>query len=124
MQYKKVEPRNNLIKRGVIWKAIWVRKYFKNVATIFAQNYFDLPQELIDTNYYLTLVFKIIVHISSQFIFVNMYNVVVKMIIKYVISRLKKDNENGVKMYEEYVKQRKTFIYNNVTVEDIPQEVN
>ena len=31
---------------------------------------------------------------------------------------LKKDNENGAKMYEEYVKQRKTFLYNNVTVED------
>jgi hypothetical protein len=30
---------------------------------------------------------------------------------------LKKDNENGAKMYEEYVKQCKTFIYNNVTVE-------
>jgi hypothetical protein len=30
---------------------------------------------------------------------------------------LKKDNENGAKMYEEYVKQRKRFIYNNVTVE-------
>ena len=32
---------------------------------------------------------------------------------------LKKDNdsESGVKMYEEYLKQRKTFIYNNVQVE-------
>ena len=33
-------------------------------------------------------------------------------------------NANGVKMYEEYVKQRKTFIYNNISVEDTPQEVN
>lgn len=31
---------------------------------------------------------------------------------------LKKDNENGAKMYEEYIKQRKTFIYNSVNVED------
>ena len=31
---------------------------------------------------------------------------------------LKKDNENGAKMYEEYIKQRKTFIYNSVTVDD------
>ena len=31
---------------------------------------------------------------------------------------LKKDNENGAKMYEEYIKQRKTFIYNSVKVED------
>ena len=31
---------------------------------------------------------------------------------------LKKENENGVKMYEEYVKQRKTFIYNTVHVEE------
>ena len=27
-------------------------------------------------------------------------------------------NADGVKMYEEYVKQRKTFIYNTVHVED------
>ena len=31
---------------------------------------------------------------------------------------LKKDNEDGVKMYEEYVKQRKIFIYNTVRVEE------
>ena len=42
--------------------------------------------------------------------------------VDYVVEEkgLKKDNgenANGVKMYEEYVKQRKTFIYNNVTVE-------
>ncbi len=32
--------------------------------------------------------------------------------------RLKKDNEEGVKMYEEYVKQRKIFIDNTVKVEE------
>jgi hypothetical protein len=31
---------------------------------------------------------------------------------------LKKDNEEGLKMYEDYVKQRKIFIYNTVRVED------
>ncbi len=31
---------------------------------------------------------------------------------------LKKDNDEGVKMYEEYVKQRNIFIYNTVKVED------
>jgi hypothetical protein len=31
---------------------------------------------------------------------------------------IKKDNEDGVKMYEEYLKQRKIFIYNTVKVED------
>jgi hypothetical protein len=29
---------------------------------------------------------------------------------------LKKDNDDGVKMYEEYMKERKTFIYNSVKV--------
>jgi len=40
--------------------------------------------------------------------------------VDYVLEEkgLKKDNENGVKMYEEYVKQRKTFIYNTVHVEE------
>ena len=41
--------------------------------------------------------------------------------VDYVLEEkgLKKDNkENGAKMYEDYVKQRKTFIYNNVTVEE------
>ena len=32
---------------------------------------------------------------------------------------LKKDSVNGAKMYEEYVKQRNTFIYNTVKVEDV-----
>ena len=40
--------------------------------------------------------------------------------VDYVLEEkgLKKDNENGIKMYEEYVKQRKTFIYNTVHVEE------
>jgi len=40
--------------------------------------------------------------------------------VHYVLEEkgLKKDNEDGVKMYEEYVKQRKTFIYNTVHVEE------
>ena len=40
--------------------------------------------------------------------------------VDYVLEEkgLKKDNEDGVKMYEEYVKQRKTFIYNTVHVEE------
>jgi hypothetical protein len=31
---------------------------------------------------------------------------------------LKKDNKDGIKMYEEYLEQRKIFIYNTVRVED------
>jgi len=40
--------------------------------------------------------------------------------VDYVLEEkgLKKENENGVKMYEEYVKQRKTCIYNTVHVEE------
>ena len=43
--------------------------------------------------------------------------------VDYVLEEkgLKKENDgnaNGVKMYEEYVKQRKTFIYNTVHVEE------
>jgi hypothetical protein len=40
--------------------------------------------------------------------------------VDYVLEEkgLKKDNEDGVKMYEEYLEQRKIFIYNNVRVED------
>ena len=30
-----------------------------------------------------------------------------------------KDDESGVKMYEDYVKEHKTFIYHTVKVEDI-----
>jgi hypothetical protein len=38
--------------------------------------------------------------------------------VDYVLEEkgLKKDNEDGVKMYEEYIKQRKIFIYNSVKV--------
>ena len=40
--------------------------------------------------------------------------------VDYVLEEkgLKKDNEDGVKMYEEYLEQRKIFIYNNVRVVD------
>ena len=40
--------------------------------------------------------------------------------VDYVLEEkgLKKDNDEGVKMYEEYVKQRKIFIYNTVSVEN------
>ena len=40
--------------------------------------------------------------------------------VDYVLEEkgLKKDNDDGVKMYEEYVKQKKIFIYNTVTIED------
>jgi len=40
--------------------------------------------------------------------------------VDYVLEEkgLKKDNEDGVKMYEEYVKQRKIFMYNTVKVQE------
>ena len=40
--------------------------------------------------------------------------------VDYVLEEkgLKKENDEGIKMYEEYVKQRKIFIYNIVSVED------
>ncbi len=31
---------------------------------------------------------------------------------------LKKDSDEGMQMYEKYLKERKTFIYNTVKVED------
>ena len=40
--------------------------------------------------------------------------------VDYVIEEkgLKKENQDGVKMYEDYVKQRKIFIYNSVKIQD------
>ena len=40
--------------------------------------------------------------------------------VDYVLEEkgLKKDNDDGVKMYEDYVKEIKIFIYNTVKVED------
>jgi len=40
--------------------------------------------------------------------------------VDYVLEEkgLKKENSSGLNMYEEYVKQRKTFIYNTVKVEE------
>ena len=40
--------------------------------------------------------------------------------VDYVLEEkgLKKDNDDGVKMYEDYVKERKIFIYNTVKIED------
>ena len=33
-----------------------------------------------------------------------------------IMYQKKRDNDDGVKMYEEYLEQRKTFIYNSVKV--------
>jgi hypothetical protein len=40
--------------------------------------------------------------------------------VDYVLEEkgLKKENEDGVKMYNEYVKERKIFIYNTVRIQD------
>ena len=40
--------------------------------------------------------------------------------VDYVLEEkgLKKDNDDGIKMYEEYMKERKIFIYNSVKVEE------
>ncbi len=50
------------------------------------------------------------------------FMMIMSLTVNYVLEEkgLKKDNDEGVKMsrYEEYVKQRKIFIYNTVKVED------
>ena len=40
--------------------------------------------------------------------------------VDYVLEEkgLKKDNDEGVRMYDEYLKERKTFLYHSVKVED------
>ena len=40
--------------------------------------------------------------------------------VDYVLEEmgLKKDGEKGAKMYEEFLKERKTFIYNTVQIKD------
>ena len=40
--------------------------------------------------------------------------------VDYVLEEkgLKQENDDGVKMYEEYIKQRKIFIYNTVKIQD------
>ena len=40
--------------------------------------------------------------------------------VDYVLEEkgLKKDNDEGVRMYDEYLKERKTFIYHTVKVQD------
>ncbi len=48
----------------------------------------------------------------------NYYYGVVLLIVYSKKKGLKRDNEDGFKLYEEYVNQRKIFIYNTVKVED------
>lgn len=66
-------------------------KYYECVLTPYIDNYFELSQEL-DENYALNYGVDIITHVAKHFIFVNLYHIIVKMLIQYVIERSNVDD--------------------------------
>lgn len=86
-----------------------VANYYKLVLMPYIDNYFELPQELDTVNYPLIHTVKIITHVAKHFIFVNLYHIIVKMIIKYVIER----SQVAVTKKTQYVHDTVMEILNN-----------
>jgi hypothetical protein len=86
-----------------------VANYYKMVLMPYIDNYFELPQELDTINYPLIHTVKIIAHVAKHFIFVNLYHIIVKMIIKYVIER----SQVAVTKKTQYVHDTVMEILNN-----------
>ena len=68
-----------------------IYQYYKYVLIPYIDNYFELEEEINENvNYPLFAMFNIIVHIVKHFILVNMYHIIIKMLVAYLLERAKK----------------------------------
>lgn len=89
--------------------------YYKNVLSKFASNYIELPREYNnETNFAMKIIIDIITHIVKRVIIVNLYNTIVKIIIKYIESIEPYSGSNGQtpEMYSREILQKTKFLIN------------
>lgn len=83
-----------------------VRNYYKNVTDPFINTFFEMSREYnYSTNYAMTIIMDILVHIIKRVICVNLYGTILKGLSKYVIATFPYDSNS--KMYkneEQYQK--------------------
>lgn len=94
----KSEPTHNKIQKLQI-----ISQYYKNVIMPFAKNYFDLPREYNGSNYAMTIILDIIVHIVQRIIIVNLYGAIVKSLTKYVLATFNKKSGMSSTDYQNYL---------------------
>lgn len=82
-----------------------VNEYLLNVIIPFSKNYFELPKEYNGSNYALTIIMDIIVHIVKRIIFVTMYETILKSITKYMISSFPNNGTvyQTIEQYQNYI---------------------
>lgn len=99
-----VDVSNKLAKFDII------EKYYKNIIYPFADDYFNLPKEYNFSNYPMTKIMNIVIHIVKRIICVNLYGTILKGLTKYIISIFPYYNKNFVPNSND-----KNVIFNNET---------
>ena len=81
--------------------------YYINVVMPFIKNYFELPREYNASNYPLTTIMNMICHITSRIIFTNLFGLIIKCIIKFVIKTYPNTERNTIygddNTYQNYI---------------------
>lgn len=96
-----IESNNNIFNK--VNDLAIISKYYECIVLPFIKNYFDLPKEYNASNYAMTIVLNIIVHVVQRFIIVNLYGTIVKALTKYVLSIYKQKHVQTVNDYQMYL---------------------
>jgi hypothetical protein len=86
-----------------------ISMYYSRIIKPFVQNYTDLPQEYNVSNYGLTIVVDIIIHLVRRIIVVELFNILIKMLTKYLIALYPRDPASGEytdnRTYQAYIEK-------------------
>jgi hypothetical protein len=92
-----------------------IGKYYKNIVYPFSKTYFENPKEYNGSNFAMTMVMNIIIHVVKRFICVNIFGLIIKTIVKYVLQTFSfKDNSATTeKEYQFYIATLVTNVIND-----------
>lgn len=120
--------KNNLNDQNKINKCIDVMK----IINYDIENYFQLPNEYSESNYPLTNVMDIIIHITKHTLIVNLYHIILKLLRNELITKIKKteiQTDNDYNIYiDETIKKIINTKVNNITIKEylfdiIPEKI-
>lgn len=120
--------KNNYNDQNKINKCIEVLK----IINYDIENYFQLPNEYSESNYPLTNVIDIIVHITKHTLIVNLYHMILKLLRKELISKVQKKETDTQEQYNDYIDETIKKIINtkinNITIKEylfdiIPEKI-
>lgn len=107
-----------------------------NIICIDINNYFMLPNEYGESNYSLTEVMNILIHITKNTMIVNLYHLLLKLLRNELKSKISKtntgidyiDDQNYSNLIDEKIKEIITSRYNNISLKEylfdiIPEKI-